>query len=355
MRGSMAAMLLSASLVAGCAGAVAPTSTPSATPPPSVAPATAAATFAPSPSPVAILDGEPWIAYEWWLPDHEEQDIFLARPDGSDAHPILTEIPGEHRGPAWSPDGQRLAFVVRGDDTTTPDGGIWFADADGSNAGPILANPRECPYGAFWPSWSPDGKRISITCYRPGAATLQILDLATFTLTEVYAVAAPEVMDAPASWSPDGTRLAFDILRWPETEEYSNGSLLAIADLDRGTVKRITDFDSFAAAPNWHPSQELIAFTKFDMSSMKLVPDVGGLFTIEPDGSNRRQVAIPPDTSVRFAGPRWYPDGSGMLAGLGHGNPVGWAEIVVVSVADGTWSSLTQQVIGSGGKLRPTP
>ena len=45
---------------------------------------------------------------------------------------------GAHRvlpigyAPAWSPDGQRIAFVTRGD--------LWVADADGTHPGKLLSD-----------------------------------------------------------------------------------------------------------------------------------------------------------------------------------------------------------------------
>ena len=114
----------------------------------------------PSPTPFAMLAGEPWIAYGWPRPTDGRWAIFLMRPDGSDAHEIAADVPGEHRRPAWSPDGSKLAFVVQ--DTDHPDGSIWTANADGSGAALLSAGGTECPVGLFHPAWAPDGTKLAV-------------------------------------------------------------------------------------------------------------------------------------------------------------------------------------------------
>ena len=76
-------------------------------------------TTPPTPIPIAVKDGEPWQLYAWYQAGKDTEDLLLMRPNGTDAHPIATDLPGEHTAPSWSSDGQRIAFVVR--DDTTPE------------------------------------------------------------------------------------------------------------------------------------------------------------------------------------------------------------------------------------------
>ena len=70
--------------------------------------------------------------------------------------------------PAWSPDGRMIAFA-RGDEGGGA--GIWVAAADGSaewqitNAG---ASPDGLVYSDIGPAWSPDGRRIAFQSTRDG-------------------------------------------------------------------------------------------------------------------------------------------------------------------------------------------
>ena len=89
-------------------------------------------------------DGE-WIAFE-----HPYGELTLVHPDGTDLHRVPIDLP---RGagvtnPTWSPDGDWLVFaVVRGDA-----GELWIARPDGSDARRILTDPD---HALSFPRWSP--------------------------------------------------------------------------------------------------------------------------------------------------------------------------------------------------------
>jgi TolB protein len=72
----------------------------------------------------------------------------------------LTDSPDGAYDPAWSPDGTRLAYVVR-------HGGrhdLWLMGADGANQTPLTASGA-----ARAPCWSPDGKWLAFLCGEGGA------------------------------------------------------------------------------------------------------------------------------------------------------------------------------------------
>jgi len=49
------------------------------------APAALAASATPAPSPMPVPPGEPWLLYHWFQEGKTTKNLFLARPDGSDA------------------------------------------------------------------------------------------------------------------------------------------------------------------------------------------------------------------------------------------------------------------------------
>jgi Tol biopolymer transport system component len=91
-------------------------------------------------------DGD-WIAYGHDLP---QSDIWLVRPDGSDAHAITRGGDPEWL-PAWSPSGDEIAFV-RGYEGDTS---IWIIKPDGTGARRVTSGPHDMA-----PAWAPDGKRL---------------------------------------------------------------------------------------------------------------------------------------------------------------------------------------------------
>src|SRR5207247_11024943 len=66
----------------------------------------------------------------------------------------LTEGPAWDGDPAWSPDGQRIAFSSQRDGSTD----IYVMNADGSGLRRVTAGPFDQQ-----PAWSPDGARIVFT------------------------------------------------------------------------------------------------------------------------------------------------------------------------------------------------
>jgi Ca2+-binding RTX toxin-like protein len=83
--------------------------------------------------------------------------VFLVNFDGSDPR-RLTNLTDGACQPAWSPDGERLAFTSPCDSNRDVYSGaqIFLMNADGSNLEPLPSVPG----GDFDPAWSPDGKRI---------------------------------------------------------------------------------------------------------------------------------------------------------------------------------------------------
>jgi TolB protein len=99
-------------------------------------------------------------------------------------------------GPAWSPDGQRLAFAGT-DQSGKP--GIYTLNLA---SGELSLLSRSHWHAA--PTWSPDGRMIAFVRGSHNNQSLWIVNVATGDLSHVSALPALN----PA-WSPDGRTIAF--------------------------------------------------------------------------------------------------------------------------------------------------
>jgi hypothetical protein len=121
------------------------------------------------------------------------------------------ECEGINDGPAWSPDGTRLAFARHAGSSRT--GGIWVVNVDGSDLRRVASS------GQF-PRWSPDGSRIAF------GGTQHVLDPdipEDVTGTDIYAVGAT---------GTDLTRLTDDGVSWL-TSWTATGGIAFVRILDR--------------------------------------------------------------------------------------------------------------------------
>jgi Tol biopolymer transport system component len=160
---ALAVTLVAACSSASSAGSAAPS--PTAAPSPATLPGptpwpTGASTRPTSPdpigSPTAVRPGEPWIVYAWFAADGHVR--YLVRPDGTDSHRILEDIPAGLAHPDWSPDGKKLAFErAMGGDVVE----VWTADADGTHAEKAIGCLQAPCLQIGHPAWSPDGSELA--------------------------------------------------------------------------------------------------------------------------------------------------------------------------------------------------
>jgi Tol biopolymer transport system component len=167
-----------------------------------------------------------------------QEDLFVARTDGSRSR-RLTDDPYRDRGPAWSPDGGRIAFYSdRGGSYQ-----LWLIRPDGSGLEQVTAIAEGT---TNFPVWSPDGRRLAFSAI-PGGG--QMIDLAAGTLPAKPEPLRPMEKDLafwPFSWSADGRRLAGIAVRGSGVNEG-----LAIHDLDGGSYELLGFGGNAWGAPSW--------------------------------------------------------------------------------------------------------
>lgn len=125
------------------------------------------------------------IAYE----RNPNPQVWIMNADGSGQAQFSAITQPQPKGPAWSPDGTKLAF--------TSGGKIWVINADGSNEHPVTTTPASVSD----PAWSPDGSKI-VFAWGGAIAVINVDGTNQTFLTTAASNAEP-------AWSPDGTKIAF--------------------------------------------------------------------------------------------------------------------------------------------------
>jgi TolB protein len=163
-----------------------------------------------------------------------DPELFLI--DGSGGNPRrITYSAGIDTSPAWNPKtGQQVAFVS--DRSGVPQ--IYLMNADGSNV-EKLSLP-DMGY-VVDPAWSPNGQLLAFSWRRPeGNYDIYVIDAATRQLVELTRDAG---RNERPSWAPDGRHIVFESTR---TRTRQIWTMLA----DGSQAQQLT-FEGENESPNW--------------------------------------------------------------------------------------------------------
>lgn len=181
-----------------------------------------------------------------WSPDgsklifmssmHGDPELFVIDSTGGNLRRI-TYAAGADTSPAWNPKtGQQVAFVS--DRGGFPQ--LYVMNADGSNV-ERLALP-DMGY-VIDPAWSPNGQLLAFSWRRPtGNYDIYVMDVATRRIVELTRDAG---RNERPSWAPDGRHIVFESTRTGSRQIWS-----MLAD---GSLARQLTFEGHNESPNWSP------------------------------------------------------------------------------------------------------
>jgi hypothetical protein len=193
---------------------------------------------------------------------------------------------------SWSPDGTRLVFVSYNCDDYYGVGcvlnGLFTIRADGAGM-TAIALPTDVTWVAS-PDWAPDGASIAFACaisYAPDGICVTAPNGEGFQLVSQ----SPGSSSRNASWSPDGSRIAFE--RWG-----TSGPELMILNAD-GTG--VVTTGTRGQEPAWTRDGRRLLFTAWQCGASGC--DQAGIASVNLDGTGRIQITTERDDYSPVARP----------------------------------------------------
>jgi Tol biopolymer transport system component len=176
--------------------------------------------------------------------------LYVMRPDGTNARALTDEIDGQVTSFSWAPDGSQIALSRQ---TLAPDGrqlvsDIFLMDSDGGDVRRLTEDGVSTN-----PAWSPSGDRIAFESRQADEPLTQ---------TSIYVM------------KPDGTGR-----------------------------QRLTNLPGSESAPVWSPDGQLLAFTRFGGGAACT------LNVMRSDGSDQLAIVAEDDVGGCPSDPAWSPVG----------------------------------------------
>ena len=223
--------------------------------------------------------------------------MFTMKADGTDVQRITnaSDSPLDpliyHQGPAWSPDGTKIAYSYRFD--------LYLSDIDGSNVRQLTTDGG----GNRAPSWSADGTSIAFESYRDGNSEIYVISSGGSLLSRLT---TNQDNDRHPKWSPQSFQIAFSSYRDGVWNIYSmdlSGNSQTLLT-DQFEVEYEFSDDYWEWEPSWSPDGSHIAFSS-DREGKR------DLFVVDAGGSNIQRIAqeqqLPNNWNGGFS-PAWKPD-----------------------------------------------
>ncbi len=213
--------------------------------------------------------------------DDAKTQVFVLRMDGGDARPV-TKAPEGVAQFAWRPDGAALAYVAE-DEKPKKTGPDKFRDSFEVGNNPITAHAAARPLHLWLLTFADDHAR-------------------QLTRDSVRSIVGGEAQSS-LSWSRDGTKLAF-VLAPDAVLNDADRARVMVLDVADGAMRALTEHTGYEADPQFSPDGSRTAYEHSLGDSQITLTQV---YVTQPSGGEGTVITQPFDRSVHDF--TWSPDG----------------------------------------------
>lgn len=243
-----------------------------------------------------------------WTSPTGRASLVVADADGGHAITLLDDVEAL-RYVTWSPDARQIAYSYWANMPTFQQDRIFIAQADGAGTPARIGDPA---LSAFYPAFSPDGNRIAFVsdhapdqcgsgdCLGENSFGLHVMsadgsDVRVLAHASIQPHLGAERWARVVDWSFDGSTV---LLSGVDTSTPLTSALFTVAADGSSAPRRVETGSGIAYGGSYSPAGDRIAYVRGAGDGWEAV-------VADTDGGNARVVA---SGISRFA-PQWSPDG----------------------------------------------
>ncbi len=236
----------------------------------------------------------------------EDEIVFSANLDNTDSEiyrmaldrqlsVVLTRNTTEDNQPAWSSNGQQIAYVSNSQGQYT----IYVMDADGRR----IHRLTDSPQNNFSPTWSPDDRSIAYVTARQEFArqiTEVLLTDLQSGITRRITIPYPNAISP--SWAPDSRNLAFT-----SGDTDSQRRIIYSLDVQTGDTSPLITDHNVLLNPTWSPDGRYLLYVAYDTSPGMYLWDsvqAQSVLLFAPDLLNMRSIGWSQDSRYIIYAPQ---------------------------------------------------